>query len=279
MATELAPVSPNADPDLERLRRELDLLKGEYIKLQTDKQGLLEHTGPQLEALYAVRVGQPRLALLEVQLEAERLRRLCQRLQAALNRREAVDLDQLAFEVDVELLNLRQQLTDQAAQVHAAQHLLRHLHSPEKSDEVRRLYRQLAKRLHPDVNPALSPADLRLWHAVQAAYQYGDLPSLRAYALLAPGDELPEDQPGHPATLAEAIRQRLPVLAEGIRQLLAGLEAIRAKFPFTLEKQLKDDAWLAEQQQLLAIELAATREQITLLQARYDALRAAAEDA
>lgn len=53
----------------EGLKEKYFLLKGEYVKLLTDKDSLLQWGKSQLEALYVVKIGHKQLQLLEIQLE------------------------------------------------------------------------------------------------------------------------------------------------------------------------------------------------------------------
>ena len=56
-------------PEIESLKEKYLLLKGEYVKLLTDKDSMQQWSEPQLEALYVVKVGHKQLQLLEIQLE------------------------------------------------------------------------------------------------------------------------------------------------------------------------------------------------------------------
>lgn len=56
-------------PEKESLKEKYFLLKGEYVKLLTDKDSLLQWGKSQLEALYVVKIGHKQLQLLEIQLE------------------------------------------------------------------------------------------------------------------------------------------------------------------------------------------------------------------
>jgi hypothetical protein len=63
--------------ETESLKEKYLLLKGEYAKLLTDRDCLLEWGKPQPEALYVVKIGRKQLELLELSMDVKRLKKIC----------------------------------------------------------------------------------------------------------------------------------------------------------------------------------------------------------
>ncbi|MDR1896506.1 MAG: hypothetical protein LBR10_06930 [Prevotellaceae bacterium] len=218
------------------------LLKGEYVKLLTDKDCLLEWGKPQLEALYTIKIGNRQLDLLKLRLEVKRIKKMTELAVACLNRNEPVNWDKIEETVDMGLEKDYEEILTEASRVEHANYLLSNLASPERSVELRKLYRQLAKELHPDVNPDLTENQKNLWHAVRRAYEQGDLESLRALSVMA------QDVESYAEKLSAADFQlQIELLKAGIEKLLAEIKQIRSDFPFNIEKELRNEEWVKNQ--------------------------------
>ncbi|MDR0542434.1 MAG: hypothetical protein LBH19_09540 [Dysgonamonadaceae bacterium] len=224
------------------LKEKYLLLKGEYVKLLTDKDSLLEWGKPQLEALYTTKIGNKQLELLKLRLEVKRLKRMTELAMSYLNRNEPINWGEIEAAVDTGLEKDYEKIFTEAMRVEQANQLLSNLASPEHSVELRKLYRQLAKELHPDVNPDLTETQKNLWHAVRRAYEYGDLESLRALSVMA------QDVESHADRLsADDFQLQIELLKAGIEKLMAEIEQIRSGFPFNIEKDLKNEEWVKQQ--------------------------------
>lgn len=244
------------------------LLKGEYVKLQTDKDCLLEWGKPQLEALYAVKIGNRQLDLLKLRLEVKRLKRLTEMAFACINRNEPVNWDLIEQTVDIGLEKDYTEILNEALRLEKANYLLSNLASPERSAELRKLYRQLARELHPDVNPDLTENQINLWHAVRRAYEHGDLESLRALSIIA------QDVESHADKLsADDIKLQIELLKAGIEKLIAEIEQIRSEFPFSIEKDLRNEEWVIKQNEQTEMLIKQASEDKTKYEERLDLLK------
>lgn len=226
----------------EPLKERYLLLKGEYVKLLTDKDCLLEWGKPQLEALYVVKIGNKQLDLLEIRLEVKRLKKMTELAVACLNRSERINWEEISIHVDMILENDYAKIMEEASRMARANHLLNHLASPEHSAELRKLYRQLAKELHPDVNSDLTEKQKNLWYAVKHAYEYGDLESLRALSVMAQDTEFVADK-----LSANDFQLQIELLKAGIDKLLVEIKQIRSAFPFNIEDDLRNEEWVTRQ--------------------------------
>lgn len=142
----------------------------------------------------------------------------------------------------------------ESGKIEKAKELLNHLHTPERSGELRKLYRELAKQLHPDVNNNLTQEQIQLWHLVKEAYENGDLEKLKAMKLVYE-KELSATSQAVKALTPEELTLRLQVLKEGIKVLQEQILHIKSQFPFTVEQQIKDEEWVAAETAKLQEEL------------------------
>lgn len=255
-------------PEKESLKEKYLLLKGEYVKLLTDKDCLLEWGRPQLEALYVVKIGRKQFDLLELKIEVKRLKKMTELAIAYLNRNERIDWDKILETVDTALLKDYAKIQEEASRITLADNLLSNLASPEHSAELRKIYRHLAKELHPDVNKELTETHLNLWYAVKRAYEYGDLESLRALSVMAQDIESLSEK----FSLAD-FELQIVLLKAGIEKLISEIEHIRSSFPFTIEKDLRNEEWVKKQNEQTELLIGKEIERKTKYEERLELLK------
>ncbi|MCS6935435.1 MAG: hypothetical protein NZM35_09850 [Chitinophagales bacterium] len=267
----MKPVVPHS-PEHSRQLTELETLKAEYVKQWNNRNVLLEWGKPQLEALYYAKIGKHQIELLTLKKEVFALKRKLEMIQAYINRAEPINLPVIELLVELEVKEQEEKIAREAEKLEAANHLLANLASPERSVELRKTFRHIAKRLHPDINPNLPDEARKLWDAAVHAYEYGDLESLKAFALLA------DDYHTQPPIDDELfITTQIQLLKEGIKKFIEEIAQIRSGFPFTLEHQLRDEAWVSEQLSAIGLEIAllnaqksAYEEKISQILQNYD---------
>lgn len=244
-------------PESERMLHELDLLKAEYANQWNNRQVLIEWGKPQLESLYYLRVGELQIELLQQKAAAYAAKRKLEMMQAAINRNEEISLPFIEMMLELEMQGQLEKINQAVEKLNQAKNLLDHLDSPKRSAELRKIFREMAKELHPDINPDLPDSAKNLWNAVMLAYDSGDLESLRALRLLVSDVKNKNEQ----FTDENALLTQIGLLKEGISRLLEEIKNIRAEFPFTIEKQINDDAWVDEQRNALKNEIEIATEQ------------------
>ena len=217
------------------LSDQLKILKEAYIKLLNDKDVLLNWGKPQLEALYSTKIGVWLVSRLQAQLRIKALQLKTEKLNAALNRQEPVDLIQLELEVAAALAAAEAKIMTDVAKIEAAKQMLSQLDTPQRSSELRKLFRELAKQLHPDVNNHLTKEQVELWHQVKEAYESGDLEKLKAMCIIYE-KELSQAAAAENELTEEQITLRLAILKEGIKVLQDEVISIRSVFPLPSKK-------------------------------------------
>lgn len=238
----------------EELLSQLDLLKEEYIKLLNDQDVLINWGRPQLEALYSTRIGTWQVQRLQAQLRIKGLKQKLEKLRSCINQQIPVDITAIELAVAAGLAEAEARIMLESGKIEKAKALLSHLNTPERSGEIRKLYRELAKQLHPDVNTNLTREQVQLWQLVKEAYEHADLEKLKAMRLVYE-KELSATTEAVKAIAPEEITLRLQVLKEGIKVLQEQILQIKSQFPFTVEQQIKDEAWVAAETAKLREEL------------------------
>lgn len=227
----------------EELLSRFDILRTEYIKLINDKDVLLEWGKPQLEALYATKIGVYQVNRLQIQLHIQALKRKLEMIRSAIVRNLSVDVNAIELIVAEELAETEIKIMQQVAEIEKGKQLLTHLESPQRSAELRVIFRELAKQLHPDVNPLLTPEQVKLWHLTKDAYQRGDVEKLKALKV-AYEKELSSTDDLLGKMSEKDLELRLHVLSEGIRLLNDEIAIIKSNFPFDMEDKIKDEEWV-----------------------------------
>lgn len=257
-----------SQPAKEQLQTNFNLLKEEYIKLLNDKDVLLEWGKPQLEALYVTRIGYLQVERLQQQLRIKALKRKIEMVQAAINRNIPVDINAIEIQVAAELAEAEYKIMQETAKIENAKNLLSHLESPQRSSELRSLYRQYAKQLHPDVNPDLTDEQKQIWLMVKEAYENGDLEKLKALGLIYE-QQLSAAGKAQQELTEEQLTLKIETLKEGCKVLAEQIKKIKSEFPFTIEAQIKDEEWVAAEQEKIKKELEALQQYETELTLEY----------
>jgi hypothetical protein len=238
----------NSNNNKEDLLSHFDILSTAYIKLLNDKDVLLEWGKPQLEALYSTRIGIFQLEQLQLELRIKALKRKIEMVRSIIARNLPLDVGAIEMQIAVELSDAELEVMQAATRIENSKAMLSHLDSPQRSAELRTIFKQMAKLLHPDVNPSLSVEQQEIWHKVKAAYEVGDLEKLKALQVIYE-KEISNSQRLIGELTEEQIELRNLVLSEGIKQLENEIDVIRCNFPFDMEENIKDEAWVAERQQ------------------------------
>lgn len=254
---------------MEELLQQLDIIKTEYIKILNDKDVLLNWGKPQLEALYATRIGCHQIERLKMQLRIKALKRKIELLHSSINRNEAIDVDNIELQVAAELAEAELLIMKQTIELQHAKTLLSNLDTPEKSSELRKIFKQLAKQLHPDVNPGITPEQTEIWYKIKDAYNTGDIDKLKALQIVY---EKEINEATKTELTEEDIKLHLLMLKKGIKVLYEEAAQIKNAFPFTVEQQIKDDEWVTEQVEAIKKEMNELQQYESSLEKEYKEL-------
>lgn len=202
------------------------------------------HLRPQLEARYLKFFGAAELELMEAQLQRRRLQREIELIRMRLARQQDIDTAEIGAILDAEFSQWEAAVAKQQSDMEFMRRFgsARIMLGEEETLRIKEIYRRLVRQLHPDMNLG-EETELyrRYWNDVQEAYADGDLERLEALELALGGVDT--DLPGDVATLAR-LRQRIAELEREIVEL-------NGSWPFSLQKQLADAAWVAGRLRIL----------------------------
>ena len=251
------------------LAAEVAALRDELASLLAEADELLEFVRPNLLALYQVRLGPAELELLATRFEVARVKRAIDLAQAALNAGRKPDPARIEETLAREAAEWTERLDAAAKKLKAAAEHLKGLLSKEESVELRKLYLVLVKKLHPDLHPDLSDDERKLWHKVQDANRLNDLPGMRALAALTEGEIAPKATPA-----VDVLGHEKEILTKHVETQRKKIAAIRAEPPFTLERELNDEAWVKAKCEALSAETEGLRRQAESLKPHFELLMA-----
>lgn len=255
----------------QKLRDDYECIKVYYIKLINDRDVLLHWGKPQLEALYAAKIGVWQLECLHLELQIKSLQLKIEMISAALNTGSPIDIQDIEMKVALKLAQAEEQIILSTHQLANAKDLLTHLASPQRSAELRHTYRTLAKQLHPDANPNLPDHLRQLWYTVVQAYDAGDLEQLKAMHVLYDA-ELAQAAHTEAAYTSEELSLIICTLKEGARTLEEEIKNIKENFPFTFEEKIKDEDWVANEVSQLQQKLERLKQYEQKLELKYQTI-------
>lgn len=242
------------------LLQTLGQFRDELAVLIADRDVLVNKIIPMLEAEYQVKIGILQYDLLMVKVEALRKRRKIELIQACVNRKELITMDDIENTLDREFEKWHEEINTLYERITMAQYHLNSFTgtlSAEDIKELRTLYLSLAKKLHPDLNPAFTEEIKALWLQVTDAYARSDLAEMRTLALLA-GDFAIREQD---LSAIDTVRQIIEDIKKRIHFFLGEISQRKSMFPYTIRNELQDAAWIESQKESLNEEMAFWLEQ------------------
>ena len=151
-------------------------------------------------------------------------------------------LSQIEEALDLEFEEFQLRLNEQIEKMNAAiAYDKAEFLSEQDARELKQLYRIVVKELHPDLHPDLSAAMMQLFQNAVAAYENGDLNSLRTIKELTANPALPPQNESGMIQLAKE-KERLSRLLQGIREKIA---QIKSEYPYNVKTLLQAPEMMA----------------------------------
>ena len=138
------------------------------------KDKLLFELGPEIRKVYMEMFGDAEQKVIEAELNASICKELLDKIQAAVNRREPVDLNALKAEMEEKKKQKLSEL-EKSDTANVEKKTL----SPVDKKEFDLKYKKLLNRLHPALNPDQTEDDKELYEKLLTAYKCNDLEALR----------------------------------------------------------------------------------------------------
>jgi hypothetical protein len=239
------------------LLRKCGALKSQIAVILTDIHSLHD-LRPVVIGRYAAAFADRLFKLHELEIEAARLKREAELLQACINRGREIDYEEIQSMLDAEFAEWQARLIDEIDDLTHHWGMMQYVLDAKTTRRLRNCFRVLARRLHPDLHPDQSDADSELWHRVLAAYEAQDLDQLDALELVTRDSKEPEQTDSMDALLESVSR-----LKAQFDRLLASHAERRKEWPFDQLPLLDDTAAVTARQSELD-------ERITVTQALRD---------
>lgn len=253
------------DPEYVKKLEKYQALKSELVSLISERD-LLENTvRKNLEALYATRIGKNEYALYRLECDIARLKRKIELFQAKINHGQKPDILEIEDKLDREYQKWEKEISGILENIEKSRRRLENLREDGESIELHKIYRILVKKLHPDVITARTERTYMLWNRTMDAYKYGDLEELKAIAILVEDEK---DTGLQERDIGERIRS----ISQKVYKLLEYIKKIRLEFPFTIEKNIEDEGWVAGKNDEIFSKIDKLEDKKTGLQEIIDAL-------
>ena len=227
-------------PEIIKLQEEISTLEKELGKVILERDEMLNTVKPNLEAEYQKKIGCKELERLETEITARRCKRQIELIQAAVNRQESIEEDEIEKKLDDEFQEWYEKIEEQYRKVKEAEDRLKCLMSDEDNAEFNKLYRKLVFKLHPDLNPNRSKDEENLWHRVQLAYEGGDLEEMRSLAIIIDAQHETIEFPSS----KDVLQKRKEKLTDQIQKTINNMSELEQEFPFNIVSKLADNDWV-----------------------------------
>jgi hypothetical protein len=255
------------------LRAENEALREELVKLVTDRDYLTMTVLPAIEADYNLKIGGMEYEAFTLECRVRRARRRLELARSYINRNERVPSASIESALDAEFSQWQAKIEGMRRSLEEAQAFEQcPCLSTTATRELQKLYRLLAKRLHPDLNQGQTERERDLWLQVADAYQDGALEELRALSLLIDREPPLADSSDAQTSVLEALRHRRDDLCAHVERALAHLSHIKTRLPYTLQRKLNDELWLATRAAELREKIALLKEHCLALDNAYNQL-------
>lgn len=228
-------------PEIIKLQEDIASLEKELGKVILERDEMLNTVKSNLEAEYQKKIGYKELERMETEITSRRCKRQLELIQAAVNRQESIEEDEIEKKLDDKFQEWYKKIDEQYQKVKKAENHLKCLMSDEDNAEFNKLYRRLVFKLHPDLNPNQSKDKENLWHRVQLAYEGGDLDEMRSLAIIIDAQhktiELPSSK--------DVLQKRKTKLTGQIQKIINNMSELEQSFPFNIIDKLTDNDWVS----------------------------------
>jgi hypothetical protein len=225
-------------PKYEELNGDVQKLRTELSMLVLERDELKYVICRNIETKYLVAFGGLEYRTFEAECNMRRLKRKTEIIRMKLNRQEKVIMEDIDDQLDAEFEDYKKQLDDRLHEINEAIDRSKEtVLSKEDAAELKKSYRKIIKALHPDLNPEISEEQLAMFLRAVAAYEEGDLETIRIIAstLSDPAAENPETD-----KITE-LNKKKDKLEEMLKQVGEQISTIKAKYPYTMKELLEDE--------------------------------------
>lgn len=245
------------DLDFKKMQEDIAQLRVEISMLMLERDEIVHHQNPNIEAAYILELGVLEYRLYELECNILRAQRKMQLMQVYINRQEHPDMKAVEHVLTREFEEYEKKIQEHLAQINKAlDRSSGTLLSESETKELKSLYRNIVKLLHPDLHPELSPELQELFVKAVEAYKNGDLAELRIIECVIDGREQ-RDLSASPVDTLNKERERLEKL---VQKLAERIENLKNEYPYILHEFLDNPEKMAERKKMLEESIATAQE-------------------
>jgi hypothetical protein len=228
------------NPEYEKLVSAVQELETELADLVFERDKLLYHVCPNLQAEYMLKIGKLEYAVFEYQCKILRAKRKIEIIQTQLNREQPVNIADIEKQLDNEYREYHEKLLEKQKEIDKARYRkdsVGRLLADEEAAELKKLYTYIVKKLHPDINPDTTPEQHAQFNDAVNAYKNGNLSELKIISLLLEKTTVTTDN----ASTLEKLTKRKESLLDETAHITEQIQKIKETFPYSVKDLLLNE--------------------------------------
>ena len=233
----------------------------ELADLVYERDKLLYHVCPKLQADYMLKIGKLEYAIFEYQCKILRTKRKIEIIRSYKNREQSYNMSEIEKQLDKEYREYTNKLLEKQKEIESVRlksSSYGKFLTDEESAELKKLYTLIVKKLHPDINHDSTPEQHGQFIDAVNAYKNGDLSGLRIIYLLL---EKTSSNNKETENSMEKLTKRKELLLNEKEYLSEELQKIKGGFPYIIKDILQDETKLQQKIDELSNQLTECQEQ------------------
>ena len=227
------------NPEYDDFLSLIQQLETELSELVYDRDKLLYHICPKLQAEYMLSIGKLEYAVFEYQCKILRIKRKIDIIQAFLNREQSYNITEIEKQLDKEYREYTEKLLEKQKEIQSARLKNSSYGKPlteEEASELKKLYTLIVKKLHPDINQNTTEKEHCQFIDAVNAYKNANLSELRIIYLLLEKTTVTET-----VNSMDILKTKKELLLNEKKYLLDEIQKIKEMFPYSVKDLLQDN--------------------------------------
>jgi hypothetical protein len=255
-------------PEFQALLSSIQSLETELSDLVYERDNLNYHVCPKIQTEYMLKIGKLEYSIFEYQCNILRIKRKIEIIQAALNREQPYNINEIDKQLDEEYREYTKKLLEKQKEIDEAR-LKKDSYgkslTDEETSELKRLYTQIVKKLHPDINPDTTEEQHKQFNDTVNAYKRADLSEIRIIYLLLEKTSAKETVTENSI---DKLKSKKEMLLNEKDYLQSLIQQIKDTFPYCVLDLLQNNEKLQKKIDELSIMLTENREQYDIIEKR-----------
>ena len=257
-------------PEYDNLFSSVQQLETELADLVYERDKLLYHVCPKLQAEYMLTIGKLEYAIFEYQCKILRIKREIEIIRSFTNREQSYDMSEIEKQLDKEYQEYTDKLLEKQKEIDDARLKSSSYGRPltdEEADELKNLYKHIVKKLHPDINHDSTPEQHGQFIDAVNAYKKADLSEIRIiYLLLEKTSSGNTDTTDTTENSMEKLTKRKELLLNEKKYLSEEIQKIKEEFPYIIQNILLDETKFQQKIDELSNQLTECQEQYNTME-------------